>query len=416
MNNLVSPVRLQVSYSLPETWHLVKLGDICQINPRRPEIHRADDKLTTFVPMTAIDDRAGTIARPELRTFSEVRRGYTFFQEDDVLFAKITPCMENGKHAIAENLIDGIGFGTTELHVIRPGKEVTSKWIQLFIRQPTVLASAAERFTGSVGQQRVPPDFLENLLIPIPPLPEQRRITAILADQMADVERARAAAEAELQSMNKLMVACFQGVFQKLEANFPYIPIGDFAQTSSGSTPPRNISQYYEGTIPWVKTGELQDNLLTMTEEHVSEVALQEISLRLFPEKTLLVAMYGQGQTRGRTALLGMPATVNQACFAILPNLNKYDPSYLQYWFRYSYQRLRQETEARGGNQPNLNGDILRKQLVPLPPIRTQHSISFQLNGLLVEINEMKAALEIKLKSIVQLPPALLHKAFSGKL
>lgn len=116
---------------LPDGWRWVKLGDVCIINPRRPEINRANDEPTTFVQMSAVEESGKGIARAELKPFAEVRKGYTYFGEGDVIFAKITPCMQNGKHAIARNLTDGIGFGSTEFHVLRAGAEIIPEWRQL---------------------------------------------------------------------------------------------------------------------------------------------------------------------------------------------------------------------------------------------------------------------------------------------
>jgi len=200
--------------TLPAGWRWVRLGDVCEINPRRPrDLARDADALTTFVPMSAVDERSGTIAAPELRPYGEVKKGYTCFAEGDVLFAKITPCMQNGKHAIARRLAGGIGFGSTEFHVIRPGPEIVSEWIHHFIRQPSVLEAAMAYFYGAVGQQRVPAEFLERLEMPLPPLAEQKRIVAILHEQLAAVERARRAAEAELRSINALPASLLRHAF-----------------------------------------------------------------------------------------------------------------------------------------------------------------------------------------------------------
>ena len=199
---------------LPDGWKWVKLGEASEINPRRPAgLRRLDDAPTTFVPMPAVDECSGTISRPEVRPFGEVCRGYTYFEEGDVLFAKITPCMQNGKHVIARNLIGGFGFGTTEFHVLRPGTNITSEWIHLFLRQPKILLDATAHFTGSVGQQRVPKYYLEDLEIPLPSLSKQKRIAAILADQMAQVDRARAAAEVQLDAINELPAALLRKAF-----------------------------------------------------------------------------------------------------------------------------------------------------------------------------------------------------------
>jgi type I restriction enzyme S subunit len=199
---------------LPEGWQWVRLGEVVQINPRRPvDLERDDDAPTTFVPMSAVDETMGVIARPEVRAFAEVKKGYTYFAEGDVLFAKITPCMQNGKHAIARDLIDGIGFGSTEFHVLRPGPVVTADWIHLYLRQPAVLRAATAHFTGAVGQQRVPEYFLDTLTIPVPPLPEQRRIAQIVMDQLAALERARKAAEQELSAIDALPAAILRQAF-----------------------------------------------------------------------------------------------------------------------------------------------------------------------------------------------------------
>lgn len=199
---------------LPEGWRWVKLGEVCHINPPRPKNFERDDNApTSFVPMSAVDEVHGVIAQVEVKPYSQVRKGYTFFVEGDVLFAKITPCMQNGKHAIARNLIDGIGFGTTEFHVLRPRAEVLSEWIHSFIRQSWVLRDAQTHFTGSAGQQRVPELFLINLEIPLPPLSDQKRISAILREQMAAVERARKALEEQLEAINQLPAAILRKAF-----------------------------------------------------------------------------------------------------------------------------------------------------------------------------------------------------------
>jgi type I restriction enzyme S subunit len=141
-------------HPLPPSWQWARLGDpqVCYINPRRPPgFNRSPEAPTTVIPMASVDDESGTITGPEVRPYREVAKGYTYFEEGDVLFAKITPCMENGKSAIARGLIDGVGFGSTEFHVLRPSTVVCAEWLYLFIRQPTFRSVAARYFTGSVG-------------------------------------------------------------------------------------------------------------------------------------------------------------------------------------------------------------------------------------------------------------------------
>ncbi|MDI9571422.1 MAG: restriction endonuclease subunit S [Pseudomonadota bacterium] len=203
----------QPGQPLPVGWRWVRLGEVCELNPRRPMFPRKDAEPTSFIPMEAVNSASGTVADLRTRPFIEVKKGYTYFSDGDVLFAKITPCMQNGKHAIAQGLIDGIGFGTTEFHVLRPSEGISSEWIHFFVRQPAFLQEATEHFTGAVGQQRLPHDYLANHMIPLPPLPEQQRIAAILNEQMAAVDKARTAAEAELETINALPAALLRRAF-----------------------------------------------------------------------------------------------------------------------------------------------------------------------------------------------------------
>ncbi|MBZ0125579.1 MAG: restriction endonuclease subunit S [Rhodocyclaceae bacterium] len=163
-------------------WPLKTVGDICDVNPRLPRGHNiADDQIVSFVPMAAVDEVSGTIQALHTRPFAEVKKGYTHFMNGDVLFAKITPCMENGKAAIASELVGGLGFGSTEFHVLRAKNGVLPEWLFYFVRQPAFRNEAKRNFTGTAGQQRVPTTFLSSAVIPVPPLPEQRRIVDLLS-------------------------------------------------------------------------------------------------------------------------------------------------------------------------------------------------------------------------------------------
>lgn len=186
-------------------WEKKRLGDVCEINPPRPKsFTRSPSAPTTFIPMAAVNEKKAIIDHPQIVLYSKVAKGYTYFEENDVLFAKITPCMQNGKHVIARSLIDRLGFGTTEFHVLRPSNDVLSEWIWYFIRQPYFLQEATAHFTGVVGQQRVSEEFLANYPIPLPPLAEQKHITDQVQELIHGIDRARAACEKQLETIEAL--------------------------------------------------------------------------------------------------------------------------------------------------------------------------------------------------------------------
>ena len=159
---------------------VVPISDVAEVNPRRDSRLRSldEDLEVTFVPMAAVDEVTGTIAASEVKPLGDVRKGFTPFLHGDVIFAKITPCMQNGKSAIAQCLVNGLGFGSTEFHVLRPGREVLPQWLWYFVRQRSFREEARRHFRGSAGQQRVPATFVEQHEIPLPSLEQQRRIVS----------------------------------------------------------------------------------------------------------------------------------------------------------------------------------------------------------------------------------------------
>ena len=393
------------------SWLKKKLSEVAQINPRRTPLERDDATSTSFVPMEAVDEILGEVTQTISQPYSKVKKGYTYFENGDVIFAKITPCMQNGKHAVVHNLIDGFGFGSTEFHVIRGSEEIVPEWIHYYLRRKQTLDAALKTFTGAVGQQRVPDAFLKDLEIPVPHPDTQRQIATRLKAQLAKVETARQAAQVQLSDTRLLRVRMLKAFFAELYGA-PKKKLGDYAETTSGSTPSRGNKLYWQpAEIAWVKTGEVAFAPITATEEAISKTALTECSLSLLPPKTILIAMYGQGKTRGQSAVLEIPATTNQACFAILPN-ETWEPDFLHLWLKASYQDLRDLSENRGGNQANLNGALLNALEVPAPSKTEQQHMVARIQAAMTEIDALENSSKATLEDINRLPNRVLAQAF----
>ncbi|MEX2100431.1 MAG: hypothetical protein WEB19_03360 [Acidimicrobiia bacterium] len=181
-------------------WPLRPLGEVAEVNPRPARLD--PEASVAFVPMAAVDASSGTIRDSTTRLVDEIGAGYKQFRQGDVIFARITPCMQNGKSAIFRHGHQ-YGYGSTEFHVLRPGRAVMADWLHAILRTRDFRDAAAERFTGTAGQQRVPAKFLMSNPIPVPPLEEQRGLVALLAQQRTQVglmersqERVRALADA----------------------------------------------------------------------------------------------------------------------------------------------------------------------------------------------------------------------------
>ena len=165
--------------ALPEGWVWATVEDVSKLNPRIDKHSIDDDLEVTFLPMKCVEELSGKIDLSETKYFSEVKRkSYTPFQDGDILFAKVTPCMENGKIAIAHDLKNGIGFGSTEFHVIRLWEEQSRQFSFFYFLQQKFRQEAKRAMTGAVGLLRVPTHYMRKVPIPLPPLPEQNRIVA----------------------------------------------------------------------------------------------------------------------------------------------------------------------------------------------------------------------------------------------
>jgi type I restriction enzyme S subunit len=188
-----------VSEKLPASWAWSELQDITEISPKfdADDLHYTE--LVHFVPMAAVAENFGGADVSQLRPLNEVRKGYTFFAEGDVLFAKITPCMENGKGALVPHLDRIHAFGSTEFHVLRPSKAISGKWLAHFMSQPSFRKTARHNMTGTAGQLRVPTKWLQTVRAPIPPRAEQTRIVAKLEELLSDLD----AGVAELKAAQK---------------------------------------------------------------------------------------------------------------------------------------------------------------------------------------------------------------------
>ena len=165
--------------SLNQKNELKRLGECCILNPRRPNIALCDTDKVSFIPMPAVSEDGYLVDMTD-EEYGKVKKSFTYFENNDVLFAKITPCMENGKGAIVHGLTNGIGMGSTEFHVLRPINGISSPyWLLALTRMPIFRERAAKNMSGTGGQKRVSASYLDHFLVGLPAIEEQRRFEAI---------------------------------------------------------------------------------------------------------------------------------------------------------------------------------------------------------------------------------------------
>lgn len=403
------------------SWTTNKLGNVAEINPARPRFERDDDAMTSFVPMESVDEVLGEIRLAAAKPFERVKKGYTYFQNGDVIFAKITPCMQNGKHAVVADLIDGLGFGSTEFHVVRAGPNVQPEWIHYFLRWGNTLAEAKRTFTGAVGQQRVPPSFLEGLQIPLPPLADQQQLTSRIKQQLAEVETARAAVTEQLRDLKALTDAVYREAFQRcMPIGVPPIvheaPNGwqwrkltDIAQLESGHTPSRLRPDWWGGDVSWLSLTEiraLDGTWVDETQLRTNPAGIDNSAARILPRGTVCLS---RTASVGFVAIMGRPMATSQD-FANWVCGAELDPDFLMFALICARTSLREM--ATGATHKTIYMPALESFHVCAPDIDEQMRIASQLKSQLAEIDAIRSAIQHRADDIAALPQRILASAF----
>lgn len=282
---------------------------------------------------------------------------------------------------------------------------IIGEFLVMVIQSKTFKSLLSKKTTG-ISKARVKTDVFLETEIPIPALSIQKKLIRIYNNRINESDKLQQKAnlieegirdyllnvlgcvtkkEKQKSIYNYLKFVNFSNIFewgidiiQKMQDSecfiYPKVKIKDLCQIGSGGTPSRSCPQYYKGSIPWVKTGEVLNDEIFDTEEYITEDGIKNSSAKIYPKGSLIIAMYGQGDTRGRTAKLGVEATTNQAC-AVLYNINNeiVSTDYLWYFLQGRYRDLR--SMASGNNQPNLNAGKIKNYDVVVPPMYVQNEI-----------------------------------------
>lgn len=272
---------------------------------------------------------------------------------------------------------------------------------------------------------------MRNITIPVPEYAVQQKIAAHLDRKCTQIDALISNAQQQIEKLKAYKQSVItETVTKGLDPDVPMkdsgvewigeIPehwgtpqIKHIATISSGSTPNRNNTEYWNGSIKWLKTGELQNNEITDSEEHITQKALEETSVTLFPVNTVLMAMYGQGKTRGMTALLKTPSTTNQACAGMTVVSQNILVKYFWKCLMGAYNGIREI--AQGSGQPNLNACLISSFKIPLPPKEEQQPIIDFLDKKCSQIDKLIALKQQKIEKLQQYKRSLIYEYVTGK-
>ncbi len=291
---------------------------------------------------------------------------------------------------------------------INSGNKYTNKYLMYCFLRQKLKNQMTTLQTGSTLKQ-LPIKQLKKLQVSIPPLQEQEKIVKVLDLTSNLIEKQKEL----LKNYDLFLKSKFIEMFGDPITNpkgWEVEKIGNITKLQTGKTPSRKKNEYWEnGNINWAKTTEVNQFKLTYTEEFITELALKECNLISFPINTILIAMYGQGKTRGKVVITKIETTINQAFGAILPN-DTFNSLYLLKVLDLMYQDIRDL--ARGGNQENLNMDIVKNIKIIFPPLKLQNKFA----SIVEKIETIKEKENQKLKQLEDLHNSMMNKAFKGEI
>lgn len=391
-----------------------KLADVADLNPPlAASLSDGDD--VSFIPMAAVDADSMTAVDLETRLYSEVSKGYTPFLDGDVLVAKITPCFENGK--IAQVCLSRrYGFGSTEFHIVRPRSDrADARYLVHFLRQDSVRKQGESRMTGSAGQRRVPEHFLAGLTIPLPPLPEQRRIAEIL--DKADALRAKR--RAALAKLDTLTQSIFLDMFGDPATNpkgWNLTPLGEISEVQGGlqlSSSRKSLPR----EVPYLRVANVYRGFLDLGEIKTLCATESEIARTvLFKDDFLVVEGHGNPEEIGRGALWdgSISECVHQNhLIRVRFDNRRIMPLYASVYLNSTGGRrhlLRSGKTTSGLN--TINVSQVRATPTAVPPVDFQRQFCRQV-GIVEHLRTSHRAALVKLDSLLG---SLLHRAFQGEL
>jgi type I restriction enzyme, S subunit len=404
-------------------WIRVRLEDVVEVNPRR-DVSLPQNAAVSFVPMAAVDEATGEIVGATVRSFREVSKGFTLFKEGDVIFAKITPSMENGKAAVARNLKNGIGFGSTEFHVLRSKGAVTPEFIWYFLRRQSFRAAARDVMTGAVGQLRVPADYLKKQEFLVPPIAEQERIVEaidVLKQRTRAVRMELAAVEKLLDQLKpQLLGAAVDG---RLTAEWRRSNAKSFPHTTSLGEVCTEVSygsaakSAKTGKIPVLRMGNIQEGELDWSDLAFTsdDSEIERYALRA---GDVLFNRTNSPELVGKTAVYSGERPAIFAGYLIRVRCSdRLNPRYLAYCLNSPMGRsYSHSVKSDGVSQSNINAQKLRSFRFLLPDISEQEEIDRQLSDVFKRMRGVASLAELVRTHAINFDEEIAERAFRGSL
>jgi type I restriction enzyme S subunit len=414
----------------PADWPPSRIRNVARLSPGYSDVAPAPDELCTVVPMELVSE-GGTVDTSQMQVFDAISTGLTLFEAGDLIFAKITPCMENGKGAFIEALPTRYAFGSTEFHVLRPSHRIDGKFLYYYTFNPTYRAYAAENMSGAAGQKRVSSRFLKDTRLHLPPLITQRQIAAYLDASCKAIDAAMETKRHQIETLSSMIASLIESaVTRGLDPTTAHVPIHqDWIESLpahwSAVRIKRVVSQMdygisestqSEGTHPVLKMGNIQAGRIVFSKmEFVDEV---DDALVLDTDDLLYNRTNSPDQV-GKAALFrGSKADgVTFASYLVRLRVNhRMTPQFLNYAVNCGgFLSFARKLAIPSVQQSNLNSTRYSRMLVPLPPLNEQRAICEHLDAKVQELKVVIATIERQIDTLASYRTSLIHECVTGQ-
>ena len=417
---------------VPAHWEVKRLRFTVNLNPVKSELDIPEDTLVSFIPMEAVNfDKNLTLT--EERNLDEVYKGYTYFKNGDVVLAKITPCFENGKSAIAQNLTNGIAFGTTELHVLRSQNSINNHFLYYLIKSDSFMKIGESEMYGAGGQKRIPEEFIKNFFIGLPPYYEQTAIAHYLDTKLGEIDvlidkqqtlleklaeqRTAVITHAVTKGLNPAAAMKNSGVewLGDVPAHWdvsPFKLVMNSIIDYRGKTPEKINSGVFLITARNIKNGIID---YTLSQEFIDEDNYEEVMRRGLPKL---------GQVLMTTeAPLGEVAQIDRTDVALAQRVlkfdgkkNKLDNRFLKYFILSKAFQASLYKFATGSTALGIKSERLSYLKSLLPPITEQTAIADYLDQETAKIDRLCETVNQTIGRLKEYRTALITQAVTGKI
>lgn len=403
-------------------WEVKSLGDVCTIKPPKAEARAklADGDEVSFAPMEDLGIGVKYLQPQRTRQLSDVSGSYTYFADGDVLVAKITPCFENGKLGIARNLVNGVGFGSSEYIVLRPAPTLDAEFLYYYLARPIFLEQGARHMAGAVGHKRVTKEFVESYPIPLPPLPEQRRIVAILDEAFEGIATAKANAEKNLQNARELFESQLDSELNRHADGYVATTLGAEVDLLAGYAFSSGSYSVAEGDVRLLRGDNIMQGYLRWEDAKrwpasdctaYARFALREGDVVLAMDRPWVKAGLKRAQISGED----LPCLQVQRTARLRPRQDLREDFLFHLTGSQSFSRHLLEVQT-GIGVPHISGKQIESFKFMRPPLNEQASIAGRLGELHESTQQLTDIYQRKLTALEELKKSLLHQAFSGQL